>query len=679
MKVVGYGDRLSVPAGGRIEFKVSCEEPSYEAAFVQPSHIEALRRELEAPLNGTHPGRLQTFPLGSYVRFAQPVPRPAALRLELWIFPTAPERGGQELLAWEDGDGLFVADGGLLELRSGGAALTATTPLRPREWYRVSAVVDADGARLSQVPLAWEGEDHVRGPLAPNPATAAFAIGRGFDGKIDSPRVEGVASWDFSLGIQTTRVHDAGPRALHGEVVNMPARGVTGHDWSGEHVDYRSAPRGYGAIHFHSDDLEDALWETDFALDIPADLASGLYAIRLRTGGEEDQIPFFVTAPAGASERARIAFLAPTFSYLAYSCETSGTKTSPFSSEEERLRKEEALSAGDHYAADEGLLSLYDHHRDGSGVCFVSRLRPLPNMRPDYISPPISSAHQLGADLHVIDWLREFEEPFEVITDEDLHHGGIEALAPYRAVLTGTHPEYWSGEMLDAASRFMESGGGFMYLGGNGMYWVTDPHPERPHVVEVRRTHAGTRAWQSEPGECFQQTTGGPSGLWRFRGRPPHAAFGVGMAGHGYDFAIPYKRSPESFDEAVAWIFEGVGEEEPIGDFGALMGGAGGFEIDSFDHAQGTPPGTVLLATAQEGFSDSYNGVVENVLMEDSRSMVSVNPAVRADMTYLAYPGGGACFSTGSVCWGGSLTHDGCRNNVSTITANVLRRFAAGE
>jgi N,N-dimethylformamidase len=677
MKVVGYGDRLSVAAGERIEFKVSCEEESYEAALVQPSHDEALRRELAAPLNGTHPGRVQGFPKGSYVRIGRPVPRPGALRLELWIFPTAPGRGEQGVLTWADGDGLFLTAEGLLELRSAGARLTAEVPLRERQWYRVSAAIEADAASLSQVPRRWSGEGHVRGPLAANPGEGELRIGEGFDGKVDSPRIEGVAAWDFSLGIGTTRVHDTGPLGLDGEIVNMPARGMTGWNWNGDHVDYKSAPGQYGAIHFHSDDLEDARWETDFHLDVPADLESGLYAIRLRAGGEEDQVPFFVRPVAGAP-RAKVAFLAPTFSYLAYSCETSGTKTSGGIPEEERRRMEEALAPGDHYAADHELRSLYDLHNDGSGVCFVSRLRPLPNMRPYYTSPPIAGPHQLGADLYILDWLRGLDEPFEVLTDEDLHEGGAAALEPYRAVLTGTHPEYWSERMLDAADRFIESGGGLMYLGGNGMYWVTDPHPERPHAVEVRRTHAGTRAWQSEPGECFQQTTGGASGLWRFRGRPPHAAFGVGMAAHGYDFAIPYARTPESFDPAVAWIFEGVGEDEPIGDFGACMGGAGGFEIDSFDHAQGTPPGTVLLASAKDGFTDSYNGVVENVLMEGSEAKASTNPAVRADMTWLEYPGGGAVFSTGSVCWGTSLTHAGGDNNVAAITGNVLRRFVAG-
>jgi N,N-dimethylformamidase len=308
MKVVGYGDRLSVAAGERVEFKVSCEEESYEAALVQPSHSEAFYRELDAPLNGTHPGRLQTFPKGSYVRIGLPVPRPGALRLELWIFSTAPGRGNQGILAWDGGDGLFLTADGHLELRSAGERLTATVPLRERQWYRVSAAIGADGASLSQVPLRWSGEDHVRGPLPRNPGEGELRIGEGFDGKIDSPRIEGVAAWDFSLGIPTTRVHDTGPLALHGELVNMPTRGVTGWNWNGDHVDYESAPRHYGAIHFHTDDLEDACWETDFALDVPADLASGLYTIRLRAGGEEDHIPFFVRPAAGAP-RAKIADL----------------------------------------------------------------------------------------------------------------------------------------------------------------------------------------------------------------------------------------------------------------------------------------------------------------------------------------------------------------------------------
>jgi len=53
------------------------------------------------------------------------------------------------------------------------------------------------------------------------------------------------------------------------------------------------------------------------------------------------------------------------------------------------------------------------------------------------------------------------------------------------------------------------------------------------------------------------------------------------------------------------------------------------------------------------------------------------SPLVRADMVFFETLNGGAVFSTGSIGWAASLAHDGYRNNVSRITANVLRRFVA--
>ena len=55
--------------------------------------------------------------------------------------------------------------------------------------------------------------------------------------------------------------------------VNQPARGMTGWNWDCSEECYRHAPELYGAIHFHDDDLDDCRWETDVALEIPADLA----------------------------------------------------------------------------------------------------------------------------------------------------------------------------------------------------------------------------------------------------------------------------------------------------------------------------------------------------------------------------------------------------------------------
>ena len=66
-----------------------------------------------------------------------------------------------------------------------------------------------------------------------------------------------------------------------------------------------------------------------------------------------------------------------------------------------------------------------------------------------------------------------------MITDEDLHVQGLDRLAGYRVVITGSHPEYWSAAMLDALEAYLADGGRLMYLGGNGFYWVTAWDPQR--------------------------------------------------------------------------------------------------------------------------------------------------------------------------------------------------------
>jgi len=48
-------------------------------------------------------------------------------------------------------------------------------------------------------------------------------------------------------------------------------------------------------------------------------------------------------------------------------------------------------------------LSTYDLHSDGSGVCYSSRLRPIPNFRPKYRHGEVVGLWGFGADLDLID------------------------------------------------------------------------------------------------------------------------------------------------------------------------------------------------------------------------------------------------------------------------------------
>jgi N,N-dimethylformamidase len=212
-----------------------------------------------------------------------------------------------------------------------------------------------------------------------------------------------------------------------------------------------------------------------------------------------------------------------------------------------------------------------------------------------------------------------------------------------------------------------------MYLGGNGFYWRIAHHQYLPGVIELRRAEDGIRDWVAEGGEYYHSFTGEYGGMWSRMGRPIHALAGVGMAAQGFDVSSYYRRQHGSYDPRAAFIFAGI-EEEVIGDFGTVGGGAAGLELDRYDPAKGSPAHALVLASS-ENHSDTYfpppDEIHNATAMMDGRQ----NPDVRADMVFFETPSGGAVFSTGSISWIGSLSYDQCRNNVSRITENVLRRF----
>ncbi|HSK96765.1 MAG TPA: N,N-dimethylformamidase beta subunit family domain-containing protein, partial [Euzebyales bacterium] len=160
----------------------------------------------------------------------------------------------------------------------------------------------------------------------------------------------------------------------------------------------------------------------------------------------------------------------------------------------------------------------------------------------------------------------------------------------------------------------------------------------------------------------------------RHRGRPPNALVGVGFAAQGWDErARGYRRRQSSYDPAHAWVFEGV-DSDVVGDAGRVMGGAAGDELDRCDVALGSPPEAVVLASSN-GHSAYYQPATEDVPMIVAGIDGASNPDVRADMTLLELPDGGAVFSAGSICWLGALAHDDGDNDIARITWNVLTAF----
>ncbi|MEM1190083.1 MAG: N,N-dimethylformamidase beta subunit family domain-containing protein [Pseudomonadota bacterium] len=612
--------------------------------------------------------------------------------------------------------------------------VTLAETTQPNAWYQVTVrasraqrSLSLTARRIAQNPLSVVSEDVLSAsaeldvvvpesaePLLIGSGANGFNVhsqpipANGFYGRVENPvvyrraltdeqlmrvcegaRPRGIAAflladWDFSQAIGTTSVLDRSPNRLHGTAVNLPQRAVRGTAWAGE-MNWRNDPAQYAAIHFHGDDLYDCGWSESFELVVPDDLRSGVYAMRLRRGhtfdledANEDYLTFFV-APPKHKPQARLAFILPTFTYLAYGNMRfieSGRKMMGMSPEQ-FYGDGNSLGPGSGYYG--GLIdahpelgsSVYDFHADGTPLVFSSWLRPLLSMRPK------SQLLSFGADMLFVDWLEEKGIPYDVITDDLLQKEGVELLRDYSVVMSGNHPEYPTTEQLDAIEAYLASGGRWMYMGGNGYYWRAAVSDHLPGVIEMRRGRTGSGTSKSAIGESYLEFTGEKGGIWLDIGRPPQQVFGVGFiaaaSGMG-DSASHFRVQADARTSRASFILEGV-DDDVFGNYGILEGAAAGQEIDQVNYSLGSPENVVVIARSE----DHGPGMVYVI-----EEMASLQPLwevyrdrVYADVAFFETPQGGAVFSVGTMTWCGCLSHNDYQNGVSTITENVIRRFTA--
>lgn len=687
--VVGYLDSLYAHAGDKVTVRVSVLDPGrrHTAELVRlicgetgPKGPGLKEEKIEAGLAKEYQGGEQPTPIGSYV-IVKKLPRLGVIDLSLLVWPTLPGQGKQTLMSL--GPACLVLDAaGAVALAVGGEAISTGRPLRACMWHKVEARYDpaAGSAQVSSAPLPGFHSDakaRAKGrlpkamPAGPLLLAASPKAGGGttdhFFGKLEAPRLRSgklKAEWDFSRGIGTVRIEDVSRAKLHGNTVNAPKRAVTGARWDGSVHDWRQDPAQYGAIHFHGDDLSDAGWQPSLKFRLPKGLRSGFYALKLQAAGPAFHVGFIVSPRSGA-KRVKLAVLASTVTYLAYANYRRRMTPGPFELAMGALPTvdmTDILLAGHPEFGN----STYDVHRDGFGVAHATIRRPLFNMRPG------GRFWNFAMDLCLIDWLDRQKIPYDVVTDHELHEQGPALLKPYRAVMTGSHPEYYSLEMLQALEAFIAGGGRLMYMGGNGFYWRVTFPPAHPGMIELRRAEDGTRAWAEIPGQ-YHHATGEYGGLWRRIGRPPNALVGVGFIAQGFDASTYYRRTAASRNPRTAFLFAGI-DGEIIGDFGAWGDGAAGLEIDAHDARLGSPPHALVVASS-ENHSNAFLLVNEEMLNNSHGTDGTLNARVKADIVFFETPGGGAVFSTGSIAYVASLAHNNYSNTISRLTRNVVERF----
>ncbi len=695
-RILAYLDRISCTSGDRVSLMISAPAGTYSARILryrggavdgEPAPAETVA---ECGQFGAGPQPVAT---GSHADLPLAGLGAPPFALALCFLPTLPDLNRRQTLLDLDGLLQVHVDGCRLVFASGGAE-AATAAVLEKHWFGLALQAGVSDAQLTlfdhhgrqcadlAVPSDSAGETSRELRLA---APLAGTSGGCFNGKISAPHVfRGLhrpdalisrsgpmpdLAWDFARWDRIDAIRGVAG-ASDGQTTNLPARGVTGRLWDGTAQKPADDPSHYDAIHFHDDDLSDARWTESLDVQLAQDLASGVYAVEISGEAGCELVPFFVRAASPDPDR--VLLLIPTNTYVAYANE----RLVDFDLSD-MMDHEARPSARERYVLDHPELgkSVYDLHTDGGGVFYSSRLRPVLNLHPDEPNWLNNGPRHLAADLHIIGFLEHFGIPYDVATDTDLHRNGEALLRGYGAVLTASHPEYATRNMVRALQSFAQSGGRLIYLGGNGFYWTCDLIGDEGDAIEIRRGFAGTRSWSSEPGEAYLSGSGDIGGLWRHAGCPPNRITGLGFTAEGWGKASAYRRLKASRGGPGARFFAGI-EGDLIGADGLALGAAAGDELDRFDEKLGAP-GIVFRLATSEPISERYRLVVEDQMVSAPDTRGSHHPDVRADMIYVQTEAGGRIFSVGSICFAAALPIDGFANPAARLLRNVVADFTS--
>lgn len=653
MAAVGFVEPWSVKAGSNIEAFISCCDPGARVSVMELDRDQA--ESLDWPLERLSDAfQERAYDLGSWIELPTVFDGPTCeFAVEVLFTRNADTK---PVITWS-GFSLTIDSSGDIHV-NGQSMMRA----RNERWYRLSVLVGSDVARVSIVePATGKAFELTLGGVAKPDrvfigaesthlcATLNARIGRIFFQSVNSS-----FEWRFPAQGNIGELVPIGGQGPALAIRNAPTFSVASPRFNGEVHDPRLAPDQFDAIHLHDDDFGGFHWEPDLRIAVPPGSRSGVYAVAIETRAGVEKIPFFVRP---AVPKASVALLLPTATYLAYADEQLPPQRYPWHGTDRAHR----------FAIDNNFLSLYDVHGDLSGVSLTSSRRPRATLREDYHYPLSDSPHLLSVDLELLKFLARSAIDVDILTDHDLDREGKNALVPYRMLMTGSHPEYWSSRMMSGLKDYLGSGGSLAYLGGNGFYWVVAFQDD---LMELRR--GKNDIWAGRPGESHLSFTGEPGGNWEDRGlNHPQALVGVTYVIMSFGRSRPYRRLEESYSGEYAWLFAGVGSEA-IGSEGRVLGAAAGYEIDAVLQSEETPDTLVRLAVADD-FDDSFQ-VRPDLWIAGGEA--ERNSLRRADMTVYRHDGGGIVFSVSSVAWIGALPEAGQDNDVGRIMRNLLSRFS---
>ncbi|MHB0953959.1 MAG: N,N-dimethylformamidase beta subunit family domain-containing protein [Allorhizobium sp.] len=664
MGVIGYTTPWSVSCGKAVDLHLSCSETP---TAVSLHRLDAEQHEfIDWPIVSLDDAPMhRSFSQGSYLRIKgselQKAGGATGVRFELFL---TLNHGTRTILEGRD-IALSVAEGNLF-LSCAGLAHNTEIELPSCVWLDLSLTITSDAVKLevrstdALSPLVFVRTIACRA----HPFGAGdllFGTDAGFAQRCLNARFaavtvqtpSGIVGWQFPA-----RLPDGPIASQEGSVklllhpVNLPTFCVTSARWDGSTFDPRVEPSHYDAIHCHDDDMGALGWPPSFRVIVPESALSGVYAFEIACTAGVERIVFFV---ASQHVRSPLVFVVPTATYLAYADESLPP----------HLYTWKCDDRGHRLAADNDFKSLYDFHSDLSGVSICSFEKPKATLREDYRYPLGDCPHNLPVDLHFLRFCNRNGIAIDLITDHDLHRRGIDGLKGYRAVVTGSHPEYLSVEMESAYRRFAAVGGSIAYLGGNGFAGTV---AFKDDLMELRRSplEAG-RTWDGPIGEQMFAINNEPGGHLRSRGRGEFSLTGVAISLMGFDQGRPFSRTEESHCDDHAWLFADV-KSDTFGLEGIVLGAAAAYEVDATDRRMGTSDDTVIVARAT-GFPDSFYHDPSRWYAGGEQEQTGRRCA---EMTVRYLASGGLIFSASSVAWLGALPSAGELNDAGRMTLNLL-------
>jgi len=261
-------------------------------------------------------------------------------------------------------------------------------------------------------------------------------------------------------------VGDSSHNAYTATIYNHGSPGLTGV--------YTETGRAFRLNH---DQIIDAGWDPTTAITIPAGTPSGMYAIQALTEpgfpatqtGDRLSVRAFAIRPAGGAERAPIAVVLPTNTWLAYNYwpmfygDYAGG---------DGIKRRSRYPGGTEVAG--GNNSAYSHMGDQVSLALYHGWR-----RPSATISPLSTnwvarpdMERAPSSMYMVQWLDEQGFAYDVFSDDDFGQGLILA-SDYKVLMPHSHHEYWTDGMLDALTQFLNDGGSVAAPAGNIFTWRT--------------------------------------------------------------------------------------------------------------------------------------------------------------------------------------------------------------